>query len=203
MGSAAALLALLTAACVAFLDVPIARAIAELPAGVHGFFRTGTDWLDVLSGKVLSNSAMALVLILLALGAWTHPASRMLAKLLILVALSNQLSHAFVGLLKPVFGRLRPFRIVEAGWGDQFFAGGRSFPSGHTAFYFGLCLPFAWAWPRWRIPLLLPALFIAVARVLENDHFAGDVLGALAITSGTCAMLIAAFQRYAKLEGFG
>jgi len=203
LGLLAAVLALAATLSIVFLDVRIARAIAELPAGVRGFFGTGTDWLDVLTGKESANSALALVLILVALGAWTRPASRGLAKLLILVALSNLLSHFVVGVLKPVFGRLRPYQIEEAGWVDQFLAGGSSLPSGHTAYYFGLCLPLAWAWPRWRIPLLLPALFIAAARVLVNDHFPGDVLGALAITSGTCALLIAAFQRYAKLEGFG
>jgi len=203
IGNAAGALALASAASIAFLDVRIARGVARLPAGLRGFFRTGTQLLDVITGKDLSNSTLALVLILASLGVWTFPSQRRTARVLMLVALSNLLAHFVVSVLKPVFGRLRPYQIEETGWVDQFFADGRSFPSGHTAFYFGLCLPLAWAVPRWRIPVLLPALFVAAARVLVNDHFAGDVLGSLAITAGVNACLIAAFQRYAKLEQAG
>ncbi len=197
------MLALLAALSIAFLDVRIARRVAELPAELRGFFGAGTDWLDLLSTKELSNSALALALIVGALAAWQRPALRPLAKVLVLVALCNCLSHSLVGMLKPICGRLRPYQIEETGWIDRFFAGGKSFPSGHTAYYFGFCLPLAWAWPRWRIALLLPACFIAVARVLVNDHFAGDVLGSMALTAGVSAALIAVSQRYAKLERLG
>lgn len=191
------MLALLSALSIAFLDVRIARGVAELPAEVHDFFRAGTDWLDLLTTKELSNSVLPLALIVVALGAWLRPTLRPLAKVLVLVALCNWSSHSLAGVLKPLFGRLRPFQIEETGWVDRFFAGGSSLPSGHTAYYFGFCLPLAWAWPRWRIPLLLPACFIAVARVLVNDHFVGDVLGSLALTAGVCAGWIGTFQRYA------
>lgn len=196
-------LALLCALSIAFLDVRIARAVAALPAGVHASFRTGTGWLDVLSGKKLADSALALALLAGALALWTRPARRALAEVLALAALSNSSAHLLVGVLKNVFGRLRPFQIAEASWVDRFFAGGGSFPSGHTAFYLGVCLPLAWALPRWRLALLAPALFIAAARVLVNDHFAGDVLGAAAVTVAVCALWIAAFRRMGRLAGLG
>jgi membrane-associated phospholipid phosphatase len=203
LGASAVVLALLAALSIALLDVRIACGVAELPEEVPRFFRTGTDWFDRLSGKGLANSVLPLALIVVALAAWWRPALRPLAKVLVLVALCNYLSHSVTGALTPICGRLRPYEIEEAGWIDRFFAGGKSFPSGHTAYYFGLCLPLAWAWPRWRVLLLLPACFIAAARVLVNDHFAGDVLGSLAITVGVCATLIALLQRYARLERLG
>lgn len=203
LGTSAAALALLAALSIAFLDVRIARGVAALPEEVRGAFRNGTYLFDRLTAKRLADSALPLALLVVALGVRLRPAGRPLARVLVLVALCNLLAHLFVGVLKPAFGRLRPFQIEQADWVDRFFAGGGSFPSGHTAFYFGLCLPLAWAWPRWRIPLLLPACFMAVARVLVNDHFAGDVLGSLAITCGACAALIALLQRYARLERVG
>ena len=203
LGATAAVLALLSALSIAFLDVPIARGVAALPAGVRAFFRAGTEWFDLLSTKELANSAIVLALFAGAFVAWLRPAARPLARVLVLVALCNSVAHFFTGVLKPVFGRLRPFQIEEADWVDRFFAGGGSFPSGHTAYYMGLFLPLAWALPRWRFVLLLPGLFIAAARVLVNDHFAGDVLGSLAIASAVCALTIAALQRHAKLEPLG
>jgi membrane-associated phospholipid phosphatase len=203
LGASAGVLAVLAALSIAVLDVPIARAVAELPPDVHAFFRAATEWFDLLSTKELANSAIGLALFAVAFVAWLRSAARPLARVLVLVALCNLVAHLVTGLLKPVFGRLRPFDIEGSGWIDRFFAGGGSFPSGHTAYYMGLCVPLAWAFPRWRIPLLLPGLFVAAARVLVNDHFAGDVLGSLAITSLVCAIAIAVMQRFAKLERLG
>jgi undecaprenyl-diphosphatase len=201
--ASAVVLAALAVLCIAFLDVRIARGVAGLPAEVQRFFRAGTNVFDVLSGKEFADSALGSTLLVLALVAWFRRATRPLAKVLLFVGLTNLLSHLVVGVLKPLFGRLRPFQIEELDWVDHFFAGGGSFPSGHTAFYFGFCLPLAWALPRWRVLVLLPACFVAVSRVLVNDHFAGDVLGSLAITAVVCATLIALLQRYARLERLG
>ncbi|NOT31099.1 MAG: phosphatase PAP2 family protein [Planctomycetes bacterium] len=199
----AALLAALAALAIVFVDVPLARVVARLPGGVHAVFREGTSALDFVSGKAFADTGLGSCLLVLALGAWLRPAWRPLAKLLVLVALSNLLAHLLAGVLKPVFGRLRPFQIEASGWDDRFFAGGSSFPSGHTAFYWGLALPLAWALPRWRWVALLPALFISAARVLVNHHFAGDVLASMAIALAVSAALIALFERGAKLAPFG
>lgn len=189
---AALALAGLSALSIAFLDVPVARAVAELPERVRAPFRTGTGWMDTLSTKRLADSALGLALLALATLAWRR--QRPLAARLALVGLVNLLAHLVVGLAKPVLGRLRPYVIAEQGWIDLFFAGGRSFPSGHTAYYLGLALPCALLFRRgWMA--LVPALFVATARVLVNDHFLGDVLGSLAITCAVTAGLLALFQR--------
>jgi membrane-associated phospholipid phosphatase len=198
-----AALATLSALSIAFADVQIARWVSVRPEGVRAFFGTGTGWLDVVSAKVLPDSVRALALFILAVLAWTKPVWRPLAKLLVLVALCHVLSHLGAGMMKPVFGRLRPYQIADAGWVDQYFAGGSSFPSGHSAFYWGIAMPLAWALPRWRLLVLLPPLFVTAARVMTNNHFPSDVLAGAGVAFVVSAPLILLFERKAKLEPFG
>jgi len=188
-------LAALSALSVLTCDVAVARWVAGLPAGVHRTFDTCTHVLDTVSGKGLADSAPGFVLLALGLVAWLRPAWRPLARLLVVVALSNLVSHLCTGVLKGAFGRLRPYEIGEAGWKDRFFAGGASYPSGHATFYWGLLLPLAWGLPRWRALVLAPALYIAVARVLERDHFPGDVLAGIAVATLVSSVLIVVFER--------
>ena len=87
-------------------------------------------------------------------------------------------------LLKDFFGRVRPYEVFKHGdWSHVWFAGGNSFPSGHNTFFWGLCLPLAYVFPRWRIPLLIVPVFIGFARIDENYHFLSDVLGAIALAA--------------------
>ena len=86
------------------------------------------------------------------------------------------------GVAKNLFGRLRPFQVLESGdWTHAWFVNGNSFPSGHAGYYFGLFLPLAWLFPRWRWPLLLAPWFIAIARINANDHFVSDVAASMLV----------------------
>lgn len=79
---------------------------------------------------------------------------------------------------KNFFGRLRPEQVLKSGdWSQVWFAGGGSFPSGHSAFYFGLLLPLAAACPRgWQRALLLAIpVFAIAARIDLAKHFLSDV----------------------------
>ncbi len=81
-------------------------------------------------------------------------------------------------LAKDYFGRLRPFKVFEQGnWSNLWFVGGDSFPSGHSAFYFGICLPLAAACPvRWlRWLLIAIPLYVVLARIDMAKHFLSDV----------------------------
>lgn len=76
------------------------------------------------------------------------------------------------------FGRLRPHEVLAAGdWSHVWYAGGNSFPSGHSAFYCGLLLPLAAACPiRWlRRMLLAIPLLVVLARIDLAKHFLSDV----------------------------
>ena len=81
-------------------------------------------------------------------------------------------------LCKDAFGRLRPEQALASADGAPLrFAGGGSFPSGHSAFYFGLLLPLAAACPlRWvRVPLTAVPVYAVLARVDMAKHFLSDV----------------------------
>jgi len=102
-------------------------------------------------------------------------------------------------LLKGVFGRLRPFQLLERGdWSHVWFAGGTSFPSGHVAFFGGLFLPLAYLYPKYRIPLLAVPVFIAFARVDENMHFLCDVLGSIALACIVTLIAAVLFARWIR-----
>jgi membrane-associated phospholipid phosphatase len=73
----------------------------------------------------------------------------------------------------------------------MWFVGGSSFPSGHTAFYFGLFLPLAWLFPRHHTAWMFVPVFIALARINANDHYLADVCTSIVL----CCLLTLAFAR--------
>jgi len=86
--------------------------------------------------------------------------------------------------LKDVFGRQRPYELFAHGdWSQAWFAGGNSFPSGHVSYFWGLFMPLMYLFPRWRVPLLLVPLFIALARIDTSFHFLSDVLASIALAA--------------------
>ncbi len=98
---------------------------------------------------------------------------------------------------KTHFGRLRPQQVLESGdWAHLWFAGGSSFPSGHSAFYFGLLLPLAAACPiRWLRALLLAIpVYVVLARIDLAKHFLSDV-AASALIAAVYALLVAMLAR--------
>jgi membrane-associated phospholipid phosphatase len=98
---------------------------------------------------------------------------------------------------KTHFGRLRPSQVFESGdWSQLWFIGGGSFPSGHSAFYFGLLLPLAAACPiRWLRALLLAIpVFVALARIDLARHFLSDV-AASALIAAVYALIVATLAR--------
>jgi membrane-associated phospholipid phosphatase len=111
----------------------------------------------------------------------TRPAAWML----LFIATTHLVTRVTAGTLKNVFTRLRPFEVIEAGnWDWNFFGErGSSFPSGHSAHFWGLFFPLAFLFPRYRWPLLLIPLFISVARVGVNDHWTSDVIASIAIAA--------------------
>ncbi len=93
-------------------------------------------------------------------------------------------------LLKFVFHRTRPFLAIASAPAtlvDR--PSGFAFPSGDTALAFGAAIALGGASPRLRIPALLLATGIALARVTVGVHYPFDVLAGAAV--GAVAGLVA------------
>jgi membrane-associated phospholipid phosphatase len=180
----AAIAALLTLLAIPLWDLRLARGVRE--SGVEGawLFSEGTRVLDLVTGKEVSKFLLGMLLLASGAGLSAFARTRRHARMLLLVGAVQLLSTLACGVAKNVFGRLRPFEVLGPEVSDPpWFVGGSSFPSGHTGFYFGLCLPLAWLFPRWRWPLLAVPLFIAVARVVANDHFSSDVTASMGVAA--------------------
>ena len=116
--------------------------------------------------------------------------------MLLFLGSAQCVTRLIAGTLKGVFERLRPFEVIQAGdWDWKFFSGhGNSFPSGHSAHFWGLYFPLAYLFPRYRIPLLIIPIFISIARIGVNDHWCSDVTGSMAIAGLVTLVFIAVFR---------
>lgn len=184
---AAALAAIVAAAGLLGLDGAVARLTAGAAPG--SVWDQGTRWLDFATLKEISNFLLGALLLAAAAGLLAFRGSRRIGWPVLYLALVQAVATVAADLSKPPFGRLRPFEAAAQGGADTWFVGANSFPSGHVAFYAGLFLPLALLLPRWALLWALPPLFIAAARVLENDHYLSDVAASLALAAALAAAL--------------
>lgn len=149
-------------------------------------FADGLGALDIATGiRVWFWLAGVIVLIIgIALSFW-RPHLRW-PRVFVVASLVQFACIATMILGKRHFGRLRPEQVLETGdWSQLWFAGGGSFPSGHSAFYFGLFLPIAAACPAlWQrfIVLAIP-VYVALARIDIAKHFLSDVAASALIAA--------------------
>lgn len=165
--------------------------VARWTAGGAGgsLWDLGTRWLDLVTLKEVSNFLLGAILLVAAGGLLAFRRTRRLGWPLLYLALVQAVSTVAADLSKPPLGRLRPFEAAASGGADTWFVGANSFPSGHVAFYAGLFLPMVVLVPRWALLWVLPPLFVAAARVLENDHYLSDVAVSLALAAALAAAL--------------
>ena len=84
-------------------------------------------------------------------------------------------------LLKPFFERVRPSHISIEGLNLLVSKGGKwSMPSNHASNMFSLAVILSYFYDRFKIPLFLLAIMIAISKVYVGVHYPGDVIvGAL------------------------
>jgi membrane-associated phospholipid phosphatase len=177
----------LTLLCIFLLDQPIAAFVQRFGGRQSVILQGGTHWLEVASGFPIGKFFLSYVLLGAAALFFIARSTRTVAWMLLFIGCSQLLTRLVAGALKNVFQRLRPFEVIDAGnWDWKFFAGhGNSFPSGHSAHFWGLFLPLLFLFPRYRLPLLIVPVFITVARVGVNDHWCSDVIA----SAGLAALL--------------
>lgn len=165
------------------LDRPIAEGVRAMGWEHAWLFRRPLEILDIVSGILWFRYAAALAFAAMAVVLWLTR-RRQIAAALAFAAGVQATCIVALGNAKPVFGRLRPFQLLESGgWDHAWFAGGTSFPSGHLAFYAGLCVPLAAAFPRLRWPLFALVAYVALARIFDAAHFLGDVTASIAFAA--------------------
>ena len=175
----------LTLLSIFLLDQPIAAFVQRAGGRQSVILQEGTHWLEIVTGQTIDRYFLTYVLLGLAALLFISKASRPIAWILLFVGSAQVVTRLTAGVLKGVFERLRPFQVIEAGnWDWKFFSGhGSAFPSGHSAFFWGLFFPLAFLFPRYRIPLVIVPLFISVARPGVNDHWCSDVLASIALAA--------------------
>ena len=159
-------------------DQPVA-AFAQRAGGRQSpVLQEGTHWLEIAVGLPIARYFLTYLLLGLSAALFIAKSTRPAAWIILFVASTQVVTRLVAGVLKEVFHRLRPFEVIQAGNWDWHFFGdrGSAFPSGHSAFFWGLFFPLAFLFPRYRIPFLIIPVFISVARVGVNDHWCSDVI---------------------------
>ncbi|MFZ2236009.1 MAG: phosphatase PAP2 family protein [Dokdonella sp.] len=197
--------AVLVAAGLAGVDYPLARWAHGSGIENLALFRDGLDVLDTLFGLSiwfwLAATACVVVGAMALLPALRVP--RRLAVALLVAGIVQFATLQTMIQMKGYFGRLRPHQVLESGdWNAIWHAGGGSFPSGHSAFYFGLLLPLAaFAEQRWQRALLLAIpVFAIIARIDMSMHFLSDV-SMSALIAALYALLAAWVVRASGVQG--
>ena len=177
-------------------DQPIAAFVQRVGGRSSALLQNGTSLLEVLFGFTVAKYALTCALLAAAAIFFAWKSTRAAAWMILFVACTQVVARVTAGTLKNVFERLRPFEVIQAGnWDWKFFGEhGSAFPSGHAAFFWGLFFPLAYLFPRFRIPLAIIPLFIAVARVGVNDHWCSDVLASIAIAALITLLFILIFR---------
>ena len=188
----AALIALaLTLLSIFLIDGAVARAVGVPSPGVARVVRGFTGATEIVSGMTLSKFALGFALIAAGIVAYFVKGWRAASAPLLYVGVTHFIARLVAGVLKNVFGRLRP---LEAHGADSWFVGGGAMPSGHAIHWWALFFPLALLFPRWRWPLLLMPVLISIARVAVNDHYVGDVM-ASAFLAALTAWALSRFAR--------
>lgn len=180
----AAIAAALTLLAIPLVDRPLAEFIRASGCEDAALFSQGIALLDLISGKEISKFLLGSAALGGGLALMGLARTRPHGVSLLFVGLVQLLSTLLCGVSKNLFGRLRPEELLTSGtWDQAWWAEGSSFPSGHVGFYLGLFLPLVALFPRWRWPLMVVPVFIALARVGVNDHFLSDVTASMAVVT--------------------
>jgi len=175
-GSAALMAAVIPVAAllILFVDVPVARLVAENEGACP-------RWIDsILDGARQYGQAFSAIFVFLAMLS-LDPTRRRAA---LVLALAVIISALLVTLAKPLVGRARPYVFIENGRMWWFFKGfGRSdywsLPSAHAASAFALSAALSRNYPRGAWVFFLAAGLCGLSRITDLQHYVSDIfLGA-------------------------
>jgi membrane-associated phospholipid phosphatase len=186
----------LTLLSIFFLDQPVAAFVQRVGGRQSVILQGGTHWLEVVSGFPIDRYFLTYLLAAAGVLLFIWKSTRSAAWMVLFIASAHIVTRLVAGSLKNVFHRLRPFEVSQAGnWDWKFFGDhGSSFPSGHSAHFWGLFFPLLFLFPRYRVPLLIVPVFISIARVGVNDHWCSDVTASAALAALITFVFVSLFR---------
>lgn len=168
----------LAALSIFLIDQPIAAFVQRAGGRDSKVLQESTHWLEIASGFPITRYFLAYLLLGAAALLFIAKSTRAAAWMLLFIGSTHLVTRLIVGLLKPIFDRQRPFEVLSAIPSHH-----DSFPSGHSAHFWGLFLPLLFLFPRYRWLLLLIPVFITIARVGVNDHWCSDVIASAGLAA--------------------
>lgn len=184
------------------LDENVARGSRELPRGLVAVFRATTDLGT--SGWMFATAALvgigALALRQRRGGDLTERAGLMLlAQRALYVIAALAVTGIATQVLKQLIGRARPGLIDQFGPFHfdalELRSSLASFPSGHSSVSFAIALALGYFLPRWRVPLLGFAVFVAMSRLIVGAHYPSDVIAGAYVGVAATIIVTRAFAR--------
>ena len=145
------------------------------------------NWLSIGLSRIGTLGAVWIAIALVLAIAWRRP------WLLVGVAVAVGIADVIVDLIKIAVPRHRPFEH-QLGPSERT----HSFPSGHTATAFAGATMLAAYLPRWRMPLYVLAVLIALWRLYNGVHYPTDVIAGAVLGTATALLLRAAARRRSR-----
>ena len=165
-----------------FIDKPLAVFVRNNLDSLDKTISPVISFIETIFGFNITKYLFGFIALLVGLVFYIKNKTSYTAKLFFFVGLTHILSRLTAGILKNVFLRARPYEYLNAGdAAKDFFSAGSSFPSGHTAHFFGLFLPIAVLYPNYKWILILP-VFVAFSRIIAIDHYLSDVIAGVYIS---------------------
>lgn len=177
------------------IDRPLAIFIDTHLAALQDPFRKILLGIEFMDAYPVSRYVIAALVVATAIFFVIRDKSIGRAKIFFFIGATLITSRLTTATLKVVFDRSRPFVFLENRSIHDFFSGGDSFPSGHATNYFSFFLPLMVLLPRYKWALLILPTFIALQRVIVNEHYLSDVLAGILIAS----LMTLLFQRIFKV----
>jgi membrane-associated phospholipid phosphatase len=177
------------------VDRPLAIFIDSHLAALQEPFRKILSGIEFLDAYPVSRYVIGGLVVATAIFFLVRDKSIRRAKFFLFIGATLFTSRLITATLKVVFDRSRPFVFLDNRSINDFFSGGDSFPSGHATNYFSFFLPLMVLMPRYKWALVVLPGFIALQRVIVNEHYLSDVLAGILIAS----LMTLLFQRIFKV----
>jgi membrane-associated phospholipid phosphatase len=162
-----------------WMDKPLASYIDRNLESLDGVLTPVVIYIETFFGFGISKYLFGFLAIAIGTAVYLKNRKSDVSRIFFFIGTTHIVTRLTAGVIKNFFLRPRPFEWLD-GNNSGFFSEGSSFPSGHTAHFFGLFLPIAFLFPKFSWIIILP-VFVATSRILDNDHYLSDITASIII----------------------